>query len=56
MEHQNRPIFQPNRAFSKEARVRNICEYKELTLQAHEDYEGFWAKLADEKISWMKMP
>ncbi len=48
-----KPIFEPNRAFAKEANIKNMCEYKELALQASEDYEGFWAKLADEKISWM---
>lgn len=47
-------IFEPNRAFAKEARIRNMCEYKELKLQAQEDYEGFWDKLAKEKIEWYK--
>lgn len=45
-------IFQPDRAFAREARVKNICEYKELRLQAEEDYIGFWDKLAKEKIDW----
>lgn len=47
-------IFEPNRAFAKEARIKNICEYKELMLQAQEDYEGFWDKLAKEKLDWYK--
>ncbi|MDR1007978.1 MAG: acetate--CoA ligase [Campylobacteraceae bacterium] len=47
-------IYQPNRAFSKEARVKNMCEYKELCLQAEDDYTGYWAKLAREKIEWFE--
>ncbi|MFV0480499.1 MAG: acetate--CoA ligase [Campylobacteraceae bacterium] len=47
-------IFEPNRAFSKEARVKNMCEYKELCIQAEEDYEGYWDKLAKEKIDWFE--
>jgi acetyl-CoA synthetase len=47
-------IFEPNRAFSKEARIKNMCEYKELCLQAKEDYEGYWDKLAKEKIEWFE--
>ncbi|PID47844.1 MAG: acetate--CoA ligase [Proteobacteria bacterium] len=45
-------IFEPSRTFAKEARIKNMCEYKELTIQAQEDYEGFWDKLAKEKIDW----
>jgi len=52
-ETHKKPIFEPNRVFSKEAAIRNMCEYKELRHQMEEDYEGFWAKLADEKINWM---
>lgn len=47
-------IYEPNRVFAKEARVKNMCEYKELRLQAEEDYEGFWDKLAKEKIDWFE--
>jgi acetyl-CoA synthetase len=31
-----------------------MCEYKELCLQAEEDYEGYWTKLANEKIEWFE--
>ncbi len=47
-------LYQPNRAFSKEARIKNMCEYKELCLQAEEDYEGYWEKIAREKIDWFE--
>ena len=45
-------IYYPNRAFAKEARVKNMCEYKDLMDWAKEDYEGFWDHWAKEKIDW----
>jgi len=47
-----KPVFQPNRAFAKTARIKNMCEYKELAGWAEEDYEGFWDHFAKEKIDW----
>ena len=47
-------LFEPSRALSKEARIKNMCEYKELCIQADEDFEGYWDKLACEKIEWFK--
>lgn len=47
-------VFEPNRQFSKEARIRNMCEYKELRLQAEEDFEGYWDRMAKEKIEWFE--
>lgn len=47
-------IFKPNRELSKQARIKNICEYQDLCLDAKEDYEGFWAKMAKEKIDWFE--
>ena len=46
--------FEPNREFSRNARIKNMCEYKELRLQAEEDFEGYWDRLAKEKIEWFK--
>jgi len=45
-------VFQPNRKFSKDARIKNMCEYNELCMQADEDYEGYWDKLAKDKLDW----
>jgi acetyl-CoA synthetase len=47
-------VFAPNREFSKDARIKNMCEFKELSLQAEEDFEGYWDKLAKEKIDWIE--
>ena len=46
--------YYPNKAFAKEARIKNMCEYRELMEWAEEDYEGFWDHWAKEKIDWFK--
>ncbi len=47
-------VFEPNREFSRDARIKNMCEFKELRLQAEEDFEGYWDKMAKEKIDWFE--
>ncbi|MFT7824148.1 MAG: acetate--CoA ligase [Sulfurimonas sp.] len=47
-------LYQPNKAFAKQARIKNMCEYKELVEAANEDYEGFWSAYAAEKIDWFE--
>ena len=47
-------LYQPNKAFAKEARIKNMCEYNELVEAANEDYEGFWGSYAKEKIDWFE--
>ncbi len=47
-------IFNPNRAFAKQARIKNMCEYKDLAHEANEDYEHFWGELAKQKLTWFK--
>ncbi len=47
-------VFEPNREFSREARIKNMCEYRELCHQVDDDYEGYWDKLAKEKIDWFE--
>lgn len=50
----DKPIFKPNRLFSQDSRIKNMCEYEALQDFAKEDYEGFWDSYAKEKIDWMK--
>ncbi|MDX1808908.1 MAG: acetate--CoA ligase [Sulfurospirillaceae bacterium] len=47
-------IFEPNREFSRNARIKNMCEYKELCHQVDDGYEEYWDKLAKEKIDWFE--
>ncbi|MDD2652860.1 MAG: acetate--CoA ligase [Sulfurimonas sp.] len=49
----NREVFKPNKEFSKNARIKNMCEYQELQDFATNDYEGFWGSYAKEKLEWM---
>jgi len=47
-------VFEPNRQFSRDARIKNMCEYKELCHQVDDGYEEYWDKLAKEKIEWFE--
>lgn len=51
--HENR-IFNPSETFAKQANVSGMDAYKALCAEAADDYEGFWAKLANELITWHK--
>ncbi len=51
MEH---PTFYPNKEISKNALIKNMCEYRDLMQEAKEDYEGFWDRFAKEKIDWFE--
>jgi acetyl-CoA synthetase len=53
-EIQAKPVFKPNKEFSKNARIKNMCEYHELQDWATEDYEGFWGSFAKEKLTWIE--
>ncbi len=46
--------YNPTKWVSKDARIKNMCEYNELVECAKEDYEGFWDKLAKEKLNWIE--
>jgi len=46
--------YYPNRELSKNARIKNMCEYNELMEWAKEDYEGYWDHFAKEKIDWIE--
>lgn len=47
-------IFKPNKKMFKEPLIKNMCEYNELMEEFKADYEGTWAKFADQKISWFE--
>jgi len=50
----SKQIFKPNKEFAKNARIKNMCEYKDLQDYATEDYEGFWGDMAKEKLDWIE--
>jgi acetyl-CoA synthetase len=43
--------FPPSEQFSAQARIK-AAQLEKLYQQANEDYEGFWANLAREEITW----
>ena len=49
-----REIYYPNKEFAKQARIKNMCEYRELMEWAKEDYEGYWDHWAKEKLDWFE--
>ncbi len=49
--HENRS-FPPSSGFIAQANVSGLAAYQALTAQAATDYEGYWADLARQHISW----
>ena len=47
-------IFPPSAAFAKAARISGMDAYNALCAEADKDFEGFWARLARENLTWNK--
>ena len=47
-------IFAPSAAVIKAARISGMDAYNALCGEADKDFEGFWARLARENLSWKK--
>ncbi len=47
-------IFKPKKEKFNKPLIQNMCEYQDLVDEFDKDYEGTWAKFADEKIDWFK--
>ena len=47
-------VFPPSEEFAARANVSGMDAYQALYDQAKADPEGFWAKLAEEKIDWFR--
>ncbi len=45
-------VYLPSEAFVKNAHVSGMAAYEALCREASDDYEGYWARLARELISW----
>jgi acetyl-CoA synthetase len=46
--------YYPNEEHTKNASIKSMDEYHRLMNEAKEDYEGFWARFANEKIDWFE--
>jgi acetyl-CoA synthetase len=47
-------LYPPPAALSAKAHVAGMAAYDKLCAQAEADYEGYWARLAREFVSWKK--
>ena len=47
-------IFEPSQQFAAQATISGMDAYQAMVADAERDYEGFWAKLARENLSWKK--
>ena len=47
-------VFSPSAAAVKTARISGMDAYHALCAEAEKDFEGFWARLARENLSWEK--
>ncbi|CAN5507030.1 acetate--CoA ligase [soil metagenome] len=47
-------VFSPSDAIQKAARISGMEGYNALCAEAENDFEGFWARLARENLSWNK--
>ena len=45
-------VYYPHKELFNNPAFKNMCEYEDLVKEFEKDYEGTWAKLANEKISW----
>ena len=50
---QEERLFEPSASFVRTANI-NADSLAKLRQEAEEDYEGFWARLAQAEISWRK--
>ena len=51
--HENR-VFAPSAEFVAQGNVSGLEAYQTLCQEAENDYEGFWARLARENLTWKK--
>ena len=51
--HEQR-VFPPSAEFVRQANVSGMEAFKALWTEAEQDYNGFWARLARENLTWSK--
>ncbi|MDR3100609.1 MAG: hypothetical protein LBV73_26545, partial [Paraburkholderia sp.] len=51
---QEHRVFAPSAQMVADANVSGMDAYKALCAEAERDYEGFWARLARETLTWQK--
>src|SRR3982750_1662977 len=51
---QEKRVFPPAPAFVKQANIAGMEAYRKMVAEAERDFEGFWARLGRETLSWHK--
>jgi acetyl-CoA synthetase len=51
---QEERVFNPPADFVNNAAISGMDAYNALCAEAAEDYEGFWARLAQQNVIWSK--
>src|SRR5436853_5217855 len=51
---QEKRVFPPAPAFVSQANISGMEAYRKMVAEAERDFEGFWAKLARETLTWSK--
>src|SRR3954449_8852653 len=51
---QEKRVFPPSPAFVKQANIAGMEAYRKMVAEAERDFEGFWARLGRETLSWSK--
>ncbi|WP_330994651.1 acetyl-coenzyme A synthetase N-terminal domain-containing protein, partial [Burkholderia territorii] len=51
---QEHRIFEPTADARERATISGMPAYRALAAEAEQDYEGFWARLAREGLTWHK--
>src|SRR5919106_2628615 len=51
---QEKRVFPPAPALVKQANISGMDAYRKLYAEAEKDFEGFWARLARETLTWSK--
>ncbi|HEY4542028.1 MAG TPA: acetyl-coenzyme A synthetase N-terminal domain-containing protein, partial [Noviherbaspirillum sp.] len=47
-------VFYPPAELVKNAAISGMEAYRAMCAEAERDYEGFWARLANENVTWQK--
>jgi acetyl-CoA synthetase len=47
-------VFQPPRAFAKQAAISSMAQYQAMCAAFEKDFNGTWARLAKENLFWKK--
>src|SRR5438874_2413434 len=51
---QEKRVFPPSPAFTRQANIPGMEAYRKLVAEAERDFEGYWGRLSRETLAWSK--